>query len=371
MSLERLVPMIVVVLLVASVGCGSDEGASPMTTAPGTSIDGDGDSGGPNPDSSTYEPVFAVVDCPVPVAEDLDVECGTVTVPENRDQPSGGTVELAVARVRSPSAEGNTNPVVRLTGGPGFPAIRALRIPTDQGGVGSNPLLLDHDLIYVDQRGTGFSTPSLDCPERDEAIWSTLAVADSFEIENRVVLDSLASCRERLAGEGIDLAAYDTVTNAADIDDVRMALGVDEWTLWGTSYGALLALEVMRSHPDGVRAVVLDSVVPPDDDGVDRRVRTTNRAFDVLVAACDESEACRAGHPDLRSQLRSTFQSYDDDPFPATIEDPDGTPRNLLITGDELLAGLFSMMYDTDQLAVATRRHRADGHTQPRHPGRI
>ena len=54
------------------------------------------------------EPVYAVVECPMPVASDLDVECGTVTVPENRDDPDGGDVELAVARVRSASPDGAT-----------------------------------------------------------------------------------------------------------------------------------------------------------------------------------------------------------------------------------------------------------------------
>ena len=63
-----------------------------------------------------------------------------------------------------------------------------------------------------------------------------------------------------------DLMAYNTASNAADINDLRLALGYDQVNLWGGSYGTRLALGVMRDYPEGLRSVVLDSVYPPDVD---------------------------------------------------------------------------------------------------------
>src|SRR3712207_8801561 len=36
--------------------------------------------------------------------------------------------------------------------------------------------------------------------------------------------------------------------------------------LYGVSYGTDLALQILRDHPEGIRSVVLDSVVPPQLD---------------------------------------------------------------------------------------------------------
>jgi pimeloyl-ACP methyl ester carboxylesterase len=71
-------------------------------------------------------------------------------------------------------------------------------------------------------------------------------------------------CAERLQAEGIDLTAYNSRESAADIAELRVALGIEEWNLYGISYGTRLALSVLRYHPEGVRTVILDSVFPPE-----------------------------------------------------------------------------------------------------------
>ena len=74
----------------------------------------------------------------------------------------------------------------------------------------------------------------------------------------------MAACADRLQAEGADLGAYNSVASANDVDAIRAALGHDQWNVLGISYGTRLGQEVVRNHPDGVRALVLDSVQPTD-----------------------------------------------------------------------------------------------------------
>ena len=120
--------------------------------------------------------------------------------------------------------------------------------------------LYDCDIILLDQRGTGFSVPSLDCPETDAYLQEDDSGYDSL-------LEAARACRDRLTLDGVDLAQYNSANSAADVADLRRALEIDEWNLYGVSYGTRLALTVMRDQPEGVRAVVLDSVYPPNAPG--------------------------------------------------------------------------------------------------------
>jgi pimeloyl-ACP methyl ester carboxylesterase len=74
----------------------------------------------------------------------------------------------------------------------------------------------------------------------------------------------LIACRDHWQAEGVDLAAYNTVENAADLNDLRLALGYGKVTLVGGSYGSHLALQVLRQYPRAVERIVLYGVEGPD-----------------------------------------------------------------------------------------------------------
>jgi len=63
--------------------------------------------------------------------------------------------------------------------------------------------------------------------------------------------------------QGVNLSAYNTQESAADIEDLRIALGYQQLNLYGVSYGSLLVLDTMRFFPQSVRSAVIDGVVPP------------------------------------------------------------------------------------------------------------
>ena len=309
-------------------------GTSVLAAASTTAASPSNRSGAP-----TYEPRFEPGPCPPTVPSNPRVECGVLTVPENRDRPQRAQVQLPVATVRSQAATKAPDPIVHLAGGPGqvgFPIINFV-LAFDLGG--------PRDVIVVSQRGTAASTPNLDCPELTDATWAQFATADPPAVEQRPYDAAVRTCRARLRASGIDLNSYNTVTNAADVADLRVALGVREWNLWALSYGTLLAQQVMRDHPDGIRSVVVDSTVPPDAGfGGTDAVHEAMDSIQRLLAGCAASPACNAAHPTLARDLTDVVAALDAQPYQSVVTDPDtGAQRAIAFTGRDLIYALANI----------------------------
>ncbi len=83
-----------------------------------------------------------------------------------------------------------------------------------------------------------------------------------------------------MAADGLRPEWFGTQITVADFEDVRRALGIDRWNVYALSYGTAVAMTMMALHPEGLRAVVLDSVFPPrsapGDTAPDLRSRVTD-----------------------------------------------------------------------------------------------
>ena len=268
-------------------------------------------------------PRFEVGDCPflviAPEVEGETVACGRLIVPENRARRSGPTISLQVAVVLSHASEPGA-PIVYLEGGPGGSAV--MQVPD----VWTRSALRQHSHILVlDQRGTGYSTPSLNCPEYDDD-----------------VDDPIRACRDRLLADGIDLGAYHSRANAADVADLLEVLEIEAATLYGVSYGTRLALTVMRDHPERIVSVILDGVYPPHVNGYDEQAWNGYLAFERLFDDCEADAWCDAAYPDLRGIFFAMVDALDASPM---FDDDDTT-----ITSDDVVNDLFQLMYDTNAL---------------------
>ncbi len=170
--------------------------------------------------------------------------CGFVRVPENRQDPSNQRqIKIAVIVRKATAPNPKPDPIVFLEGGPGGSGTAAL----------TNSLRLlslltpDRDLVLIDQRGTGYSEPLLDCSIEKE------------QHPRKSWYTQLALCRQRFAAI-TDVKAYNTEQNARDIQDVVKILGYSAWNAVGVSYGTRLALTILEQKPTNLRSVVLDSV---------------------------------------------------------------------------------------------------------------
>lgn len=266
-----------------------------------------------------------------PATDAPRVDCGRLTVPERRDRDSGRTIELAVAVVHATTTSPAPDPVLYLEGGPGGSALAGIELWTAP----ASPLLATRDVILLDQRGTGYSSPRLSCDAEADASPDEVSTA----------------CWKRLIAEGVDPDAYNTGESAADVADLRRALGLREWNLFGVSYGTRLALRVMRDHPDGIRSVVLDSVYPADVHGIDDEPRNAAASIIGLLERCRADTACREAYPELQARFFAAVDRLDANPVEIADTDPDsGDPVTVTVTGADLVNAAFDTLYDTSAL---------------------
>jgi pimeloyl-ACP methyl ester carboxylesterase len=283
-------------------------------------------------------------------------------VPLDRSHPDAGDAHLAVMILHSPDLDPLPDPIVYFSGGPGDKGLSvAERFASgDYGGSA-------RDIILFDQRGTGSSQPSLDCPEATDLLRSTLGAADPLDVERVANIAMLRACRARLVAEGIDLDLFNTSTTADDADDLRRALNIEKWNLFGVSYGTTVALEVARRHPDAVRSVVIDSAYPPDiPTGGVRFVSNGARAIRTLLDGCAADHGCAAEYPTLEANVRALVAEWNAQPFVTTITDPTtNAPMAVAITGSDVISGLQQALYVTSLIPalpsfIAPLRERGD-----------
>ena len=253
-------------------------------------------------------------DCDVEVPDGVEIDCGTLTVPADRADPDAGTVRLAFGVVRTDADDPAEAPVVYLSGGPGQGTLESVPQGFDQLYA---PLAGSRDVVLLDQRGTGLSEPSLACDEYTSWSRSTLGSDLPAEELEAQAVQALEECRQRLVDDGVDLADYDSAASAADVDDLREALGHDEWDLYGISYGTRLAQTAMRDHPDGIRSVVLDAAYPVDADLYAETPGNAVRAMDALFAACAADPWCATAYPDLGQRFWALVAELDATPRPS------------------------------------------------------
>jgi pimeloyl-ACP methyl ester carboxylesterase len=275
-----------------------------------------------------------------------DVRCGYVVVPENRAVSNGRTVRLAVAIFKSPSPHPAPDPFLFLQGGPGGAlvsdfgsAVTAKNRTTDYPA--------NRDVIMLDQRGTGLSLPSLACKETTAVDYRLLDQNVSRQRQADLWVQAAQQCHARLVASGIDLNAYTTQADADDVADVRTALGYPSLNLYAVSYGTRLALTEMRTHPQGIRSVILDSVEPPGVNAISGPLSSGPRAFGVLFSGCAADAACNAAFPDLQQTFYRVVQNLNASPVTIRTPDPSGKTYTVLFNGDGMSNLLFSALYAT------------------------
>lgn len=292
-----------------------------------------------------YTPQYAPGPCPSDLPSYVPayagMSCGHLTVPENRYDAKDGDVVLTVGILHSDSPNPRPDPVVYLDGGPGGSGIDKLGLFLE------HPILEDRDVILLGQRGTRYSAPSLECSGYRSLFLQHLDDPPDSDDVRQQELEALAECHRRFARDGVPLSAYDSAELAADVADLRVAMGIPEWNLLGISYGTRVALEVVRSHPEGIRSVVLDSTYPPAIDGFGELAPNFQRGLDAMFAACEATD-CAARYPDLRNRFYALLDRLERAPQRVDITTENGVATAVLWDADRVVDFVFRSLYDRD-----------------------
>lgn len=250
--------------------------------------------------------------CPRPLGP-LEVEgktvlCGRIAVPEDHDAPEGGTIPLAFAVLKSRSTAPAPDPVIYLHGGPGGFAVQ--KIPM-------NASLFDflrdrRDIVLFDQRGAGIS-------DRTVACFSELAqdFVQFAKPDEHTMLDPegpLGKCLAETVATGIDLSRYNTTQSARDVRAIMDALGYPTYNAFGISYGTKLGQDLLRTAPDGLRSLVIDSISRVDSPAYDTNGVPGDQALGWVVDYCMADEACAAAFPDLEETVHAAGRRLAEEP---------------------------------------------------------
>lgn len=267
----------------------------------------------------------------------IQARCGVLKVAEDRARPEGATIDLSVAVVPALNRRATAAPLFLLAGGPGQGAVAMY---TSFAGAFAR-VNRDHDIVLVDQRGTGGSAP-LNCDYPDD--WQ--AVSDAMPALREATLACLHKYGDRVR-------FYTSSAAVADLEAVRVALELPAIDLYAVSYGTRVAQLYMRRYPKAVHAVILDGVTYPEQAiGVDTPA-DGQRALDLIVKRCRESRECATAYPELPQDLEALLRRFGPQKSPIIVDDPNsGLPLNIEFNRGLLNASLRFLSYSATQASL-------------------
>ena len=292
-----------------------------------------------NTNASINDYVNDVTNVVCPFKNDIDYEpdrvrCGFITVRENREVPDSRLLRIIFTHIVAEASldsdedddsskdgeevlESRDDPIIYLTGGPGA------GIESYVGRFLKHDLTKTRDLYILNQRGIGDSEEL--CPYYDSTS-RELVLADNQKAQEIENAQRMKACFEAATNRGVDLSAYNTVENARDVRALRQALGFDSWNVWGISYGSHLGQMLVNVDPEGIRALVLDAIVPNDLGDSERLHRWIARNHANVFAECarqDTSicegleEAFYAAINALIANPNNMVDAFDEELFPS------------------------------------------------------
>ena len=261
--------------------------------------------------------------------------CTTFMVPEDRQHPAAKKIGLHVAWLKARAGTPKPDAMFFIAGGPGQASTEAFL----EEAPSFDRIRSEHDILLVDQRGTG-SSNRLDCPQPPpDAQPSDAAIVAAAE-----------ACLKQLHG---DPRFYTTTVAVQDLEALRAAMGYKQVDLYGISYGTRVALQYLRAYPDSVRAVVLDGVVPADlalGPGVSLDAQ---RSLGLIFSRCGQAPGCRQAYPDLTTDFSALQKDLGQHAVSVGLRDPlTGAPRTEELTWDKVASAVRLMSYQSETAAL-------------------
>lgn len=245
-------------------------------------------------------------------------ECGTVTVPLDYTHPKGDTIDIAVIRYKA-----QTQRQGAILYNPGGPGASGFNTVAWMGSYYVGELGLQaFDFVGFDPRGVERSN-GLKC-QTDAEIDKYQFTDDTPDtpVEESFYTNAYEAFVDAcIAKYGETLNHYSTANTARDMDVIRVAMGDDQISYLGVSYGTYLGAVYAHLFPDRVRAMVLDSAFEPNGDTVEEQYTTQlggfEKAMNNWIAWCESDVLCAYRAPDVGARWDALYQQYDESPVSA------------------------------------------------------
>ncbi len=216
--------------------------------------------------------------------------CARLTVPADHGDPDGPKVELAVGMVPAGDPSRRVGYLFANPGGPGG----GMQGFLDYGADLSADLLERFDIIGWDPRAVGDSVPS-NCEQEAIQLHLVDPLADSPSEQAELDRAARAVAEACSANLGDLVGHVGTSDTVADMDAIRRALGAEEISYIGFSYGTTLGLLYAEQYGEHLRAAVIDSVTDPALAPLEQALAQAtgfNRSVEAIFAWCASDSSC-------------------------------------------------------------------------------
>lgn len=267
----------------------------------------------------------------------IDAQCATFTVPLDHETPDGQSIELHVARLAAQTNKPKADAFTLIAGGPGQSATESF----PSVAYAFRHIQRDRDIILLDQRGTG-SSHKLDCPsdEKEQSL-----VYDKTKTEA-----AAKRCRTAL---DVDPRFFTTSVAVKDLELLRQALAIEQWNLYGVSYGTRFGLHYLRRYPESVRTIILDAVVPPELSLGPEIALAAQRSLLRLFDRCESNPGCHESFPGLRAGTLDLLERLKTEPVDIQYENINtGELSDLKFTDKHLAITMRLMSYSAHGNAI-------------------
>lgn len=278
-----------------------------------------------------------------------DHRCYYMTVDETPGRNNGRTVSFPVIVFSSPDGTSNAGPLLHLGGGgPGA----SLYLDSEYNVLSiyeqMHPLSIGQgrDLVLIDPRGAGQSTPRLMCKEFVDNVISrwqrNMSIRESYDEGH----ENFNQCLDTLTKSGMDFTAFSSRTVVDDLEQLRTAMGVGQWVLYGASYASVYAQLYTRDYPDRIDSMILDSATFLDTPRHEVLVREFTEPFKRLFSYCQVAAGCVADDSRrIETRFWNLVRLLDRKPVRVEVSLTDNEPVVVVLTGwrflDSMLWGVY------------------------------
>jgi pimeloyl-ACP methyl ester carboxylesterase len=202
------------------------------------------------------------------------------------------------------------------------------------------------DIIGWDPRGTGQSTPPIDCVDNYDEYFAGDDTPQTDAERSQIVATDQRFVEGCMARSADILQHVGTNDSARDMDVIRRAVGEQQISYFGFSYGSELGAAWATLFPDTVRAMVLDGAADPEADPVEssiQQLRGFERALDAFLAQCSEDEACAFNNRgDAAGAFDTLMAQLDATPIPSA---PDRPPLNRAMATVAVIQAMYRQSF--------------------------
>jgi pimeloyl-ACP methyl ester carboxylesterase len=270
-------------------------------------------------------------------ARSIKARCGILERHEDPSDPTSPLLALSVAVVPALSLEPEPDPFVPIAGGPGQSTIEFYSALSHA----FEDIRRNRDIVLLDQRGTGASA-KMECDIGDEVLEGQISTEETIAL-TRDCIDALPYNPE----------FFTTSVAVADLEALRIALAYSQLNVYGISYGTRVAQHFARQHPDSVRSIILDGVVPPQIALGPGIAIEAQKALHNIFDRCAESAACNERFPDISGEFASLEARLTEASVTVELANPvTGAPDTVQFGEAELAAAIRLLSYNPRTVAL-------------------